>query len=192
MGQWNDELIIMSGDDFSNRERKQRLYIPLNIDPDHDHDHSQNFLIEIRSSSDHTEVSVNKKQVIRSQNYIVPNIKGNTTLLLGNTLNRKHGWSGTLKEFTFSNSISTENNSPKSVKKIINCCRQNKNDQSITNSRNLKIAINNSNQTETEQEFTELVLQSPFKILDVNWLTSKQTHSYLSYSFLKDLSLIHI
>ena len=185
MGQWNDEFIIMSGDDFSNGERKPRLSIPLNIDPDHDH--SQNFLIEIRSSSDHTEVSVNKKQSVSSKNYIVPNIQGKTTILLGNTLNRKHGWSGTLKEFTLSNSISTESNSSKSLKKIINCCHQNKNEQTITNSKNLKVAINNFNQTEIEQEFTELVLQSPFKVLDVNWLTNKQTHSYLSLSFLKDI-----
>ena len=92
-----------------------------------------------------------------------------------------------MKEFTLSNSISTESNSSKSLKKIINCCHQNKNEQTITNSKNLKVAINNFNQTEIEQEFTELVLQSPFKVLDVNWLTNKQTHSYLSLSFLKDI-----
>ena len=185
MGQWNDKLIIMSGDDFSNRERKPRLIIPLNIDPDHNH--SQNFLVEINSSSDRTEVSINKQQVVSSQSYIIPKIQGNTTILLGNTLNRKQGWPGTLKEITFSNYISTESNSSKSWKKIINCCYQNNIEQTITNSKNLKIAINNPSQSETEQEFTELVLQSPFKILDINWLTTEQIHSYLSFSFLKDV-----
>ena len=185
MGQWKDELIIMSGDDYSNRDKKPRLRIPLNIDPDHNH--PQNYLIEISTSTNYTEVSINKQLMINSRNYIVPKIQGNTTILLGNTLNRKHGWPGSLKDISFSNSIFTNSSLPNPLIKVINCCHHNNNEQTITNSENLQLAISNADQSETKQEFTELVLQSPYKILGVNWLAPEQIHSYLSFSFLKDI-----
>ena len=183
MGQWRDNFIVMSGDDFSNKYRKPRLSIPLSTHLNH----TQNLLLEISATSDHTEVSINNQQVSSSQSYIVPTIQGKTRILLGNTLNRKHGWLGTLKAITFSNSFSSNSKPSKTQVKIISCCHQNYKENKSTIYVNSILTTNDSKKLKTEHESKELVLQSPYRILSASWFTTEHIHTHQSILFVKDI-----
>ena len=97
LGQWRNYLVVMSGDDFPNQRKQPRITIPL--DSVLGYVYPQALEVEIVATQAATTIVINEQLMAHSNEFIVPLLPGNYTVSLGNTLNRKQGWIGTLREF---------------------------------------------------------------------------------------------
>ena len=91
IGQWDNALVIMNGNDYSNRRHTPKLYVPLEKD-----DSIKYVTIVSRSSG--TSVFINGESIRTSTNLILrfPDKKEQPRLLIGNSIIGKNPWKGTV------------------------------------------------------------------------------------------------
>jgi len=100
LGQWKDYLIVMSGNDYPNKANLPRITISL--DSTSHYQYPQELRVRISATQTATLLEVNDKQVAMSNDFIVALQPEIYRLSLGNTLDRKQGWLGSLAAFDLS------------------------------------------------------------------------------------------
>lgn len=176
LGQWKNSLVIMSGNDYSNQSYQPRISVPLDSVPGYAY--PQNVRVKIEATAASTSVFINGHMMVRSTQYKIPLSYDNFTVSLGNTLNRKHGWPGTLSTFTFNymncTTIDTSENQPH--------CNQT---HTIDLHEVLQSLSNPTNHV-SQQSYT-LVLHSPYTVLNMEWLSLGSTLHRNSPAHIKDV-----
>lgn len=160
VGQWKHSLVLMSGNDYSNQNNHPRITIPLDTVPGYAY--PQKIRAEIITTAANTSVVINGHLMARSNQYIVPLRKGRFTVSLGNTLNRKHGWPGTISTFTMDYKICSTGDSSKNKS---NCS------QSLTVGLQKKAQNESKLSKHTSPQSSNLILHSPYTVLSTEWLS---------------------
>lgn len=176
LGQWKNSLVIMSGNDYSNQSNQPRITVPLDSVPGYAH--PQKVRVEIETTVASTSVFINEHMMARSTHYKVPLSNDIFTVSLGNTLNRKHGWLGTISAFT----LDYKNCTTVDTGENLSHCHQ-------THTIDLNealLSLSNSTNYVLQQSST-LVLHSPYTMLSMEWLSLGSTLHRNSSAHIKDV-----
>ena len=97
IGQWRSSLVIMNGDDFSNRHRLPKIYFELNKDDHNPH------LISIVSNKTGTRLYFDGVLKKRNAEMVLryPQRAAQARLVVGNSLSGNHPWTGTMLGLAF-------------------------------------------------------------------------------------------
>jgi len=165
LGQWKNSLVLMSGEDYANQSNQPRITIPLDTVPGYAY--PQELSVEIEATATSTSVTINEQMMERSNSYIIPMMLRGFTVSLGNSLNRKHGWLGSLSSFTLNYSDCSTSNANNNA----SVCKQ-------IHTIDLQEHLKSSPSTMTPlvryqdaQQSSSLILQSPYAMLDMDWLS---------------------
>ena len=95
IGQWNDLLVIMNGDDYSNKQRRPKIYARLN--------NADKVHIIISSDGAGTSAYINGDLVVFNEEFRLqlPSEAGKTRLILGNSILNQNQWFGELYALAF-------------------------------------------------------------------------------------------
>lgn len=178
LGQWQDYLVIMSGDDYSNQDQQPRITVPLKSV--HGYVFPQPVNIEIKAYPAATTVTINGVELVKSTLYVPPLESETYIVSLGNTLNRKQGWVGSLSEFDLRLSVCQLE---KITKNAFRCSASHSAElnniltATTTEAQNLEKALHRST----------FVMQPPFTVLNTRWLSSKSMQHWFTSGFNKDI-----
>ena len=91
VGQWNTTLVILNSDDYSNKRREPKIYIPL------EQDRTIRYII-IKSDNSGTSVYIDGELKGENQNLkmFLPDHPEMTNLVIGNAIGLQNPWSGSL------------------------------------------------------------------------------------------------
>lgn len=97
IGQWRSSLVIMNGDDFSNRQRAPKIYFDLRRDDGKPH------FISIVSNKAGTRLYYDGALKKRNTEMVLryPQRLAQTRLVVGNSLSGNHPWTGTMLGLAF-------------------------------------------------------------------------------------------
>ncbi len=97
IGQWRNSLIIMNGDDFSNRHRIPKIYFEL------DGNGNKSHLITIVSNDSGTKLFLDGTLKKRNEDLKLryPNGSAKAKLIVGNSFNGNSPWTGTIRGLAF-------------------------------------------------------------------------------------------
>ena len=186
LGQWKNSLVLMSGDDYSNRNGEARITVPL--DAVEGYYYPQSLDIHIRATTTYTEVFINDQKMARSSDYLVPFAPSTHTVSLGNTLNRKQGWTGTVGQFELNFSYCPSLISRSNMSSCISAY-----DIDL-----LKVlpatptAIVKQHSTSRQHQpvnSSSWVLHPAFSVLSVEWLSRASLEYWQQPAFYKDVSI---
>jgi hypothetical protein len=99
IGQWRSSLVIMNGDDYSNKLRSPKIYLKL------DEQGAKAHLVSIVSNASGTKIFVDGVLKKRNDALVLryPNKGASARLLVGNSLRGQHAWVGTVMGLAFYN-----------------------------------------------------------------------------------------
>ena len=97
IGQWRSSLVIMNGEDYSNRKRDPKIYFDLNEKKDRPH------LISIVSNNTGTRLYCDGALRKRNTELLLryPGKAAQARLVVGNSLSGNHPWTGTMLGLAF-------------------------------------------------------------------------------------------
>ena len=92
IGQWRTSLVIMNGDDYSNRRRLPKIYLQL------DETSKKAMLVSILSDETGTKIYLDGALIKSSETMVLrfPGNNGQARLVLGNSMNGSYAWVGTI------------------------------------------------------------------------------------------------
>lgn len=107
IGQWDRSLVVLDSDDYSNRRRTPKIYVPLDVE-------ETNSDLRIESDNEGTRVFVNGEMRGQNRNLIMdyPRNPGQTLLIMGNRIDAETPWSGTVYNLTISGSVTLPEENP--------------------------------------------------------------------------------
>lgn len=93
LGQWQDSLVFMKGDDYANKRREKKMWLDAAGLVEKD------LLLTLTSNAAATMIFVNGQPVKVQRNWKpeIPSGEGGTRLVLGNSVYGKHPWTGAVK-----------------------------------------------------------------------------------------------
>ncbi len=99
IGQWNKTLVIMNGNDYSNRKRQPKIYAQINSD------RKEPQFVTILSDNSGTEVYINGKLKGKNKELVLhfPVNTERTVMTIGTGIYGTNSWIGTLLNWTFYN-----------------------------------------------------------------------------------------
>ncbi len=98
VGQWDSSLMLMNGDDFSNRRHEPKIYLPLSPGPN---------VLLILSGRDGSSVYLNNELVRTSRDFILslPENIQNAHMVIGNSIFGTDPWRGEVTALRFWNDL---------------------------------------------------------------------------------------
>jgi|GEM_PF-3019176 len=100
LGQWKDYLIVMAGDDYPNEAELPRITVSLSSISHYQY--PQALQVRLSATQVATTLVINGEPVAMSREFIVSLQPEHYRVSLGNTLDRKQGWTGSLAAFELS------------------------------------------------------------------------------------------
>jgi hypothetical protein len=97
IGQWRSSLVIMNGDDYSNKLRSPKIYLKL------DEQAAKAHLVSIVSNAAGTRIFIDGVLKKRSNKLVLryPEKVASARLVVGNSMSGQHGWVGTVMGLAF-------------------------------------------------------------------------------------------
>lgn len=182
LGQWKSTLVVMSGTDYRNQDKKPRLTASLKSVNGYVYPEAIRVVIEANPTA--TSLIINDQLIASNPDYIPVWTADEHTVSLGNIPSRKQGWTGSLSTFDL--------NASNCVSKAVELHNESCEDTYTLSLNKLLASASDTNQSPNKSDnnmTSAWTLHPAYSLHSAEWLSIKSLVNIRSTAFLNDVAI---